>query len=259
NRHRARSLPEVAGRPDAGCLADSEENGAPRFSFRPGEQNAVRRFLRKGDFAPLKRRVVHEMASHDLNELNCSGCHGKVDGVPTLSRLGGKLKPEWMKHFLEGGINYKPRPWLAARMPSFPAYASRLAAGLAALHGFSPHAGAAPVLEEGSAKMGARLVSAAAGFACVACHAVGNSSGGQVVESPGVNLAYSGERLQKAFFQRWVMSPALIDPTTKMPSYFDAQGKSQLLDFYEGDGGKQIEAIWDYLRLGSRMPAPPIP
>jgi hypothetical protein len=82
---------------------------------------------------------------------------------------------------------------------------------------------------------------------------------GQVVESPGVNLAYSGERLLKPFFHRWVMNPQAIDPATKMPGYFDAQGRSQLTEILDGDGARQIEAIWQYVRLGTNMPAPPVP
>jgi hypothetical protein len=47
-----------------------------------------------------------------------------------------------------------------------------------------------------------------------------------------------------------------IDPTTKMPVYFDPEGKSPLTEIYDGDGARQIEAIWQYLRLGSKMPSP---
>jgi hypothetical protein len=78
----------------------------------------------------------------------------------------------------------------------------------------------------------------------------------QVLESPGINLAYSGERLLKSFFHRWMMNPLAVDPTTKMPAYFDDQGQSQLTDVFEGDAKKQIEAIWEYLRMGPDMPPP---
>jgi hypothetical protein len=74
-----------------------------------------------------------------------------------------------------------------------------------------------------------------------------------------VNLAYTGERLLKSFFHRWVMNPVAIDPATKMPVYFDAQGHSQLTEILDGDGQKQVNAIWEYVRLGSKMPPPPSP
>ena len=78
----------------------------------------------------------------------------------------------------------------------------------------------------------------------------------QVFEAPGINLATSGARLRPDFFKRWLRNPPLVDPTTKMPVYFDEEGKSPLTDVYEGSGEKQIEAVWQYLRMGEKMPAP---
>ena len=43
------------------------------------------------------------------------------------------------------------------------------------------------------------------------------------------------------------MNPLAIDPATKMPAYFDAEGRSQLTEFFEGDAAKQIDAMWHYL------------
>jgi len=145
------------------------------------------------------------------------------------------------------------------RMPSFPAHAASLAVGLAALHGRPAETSPEPPLNAQSAETGAKLVSAAGGFSCVACHAVGSFTSGQVVETPGVNLAHSGERLLKSYFDRWVMNPVALEPNTKMPVYFDAQGRSQLTEILEGDGEKQINAIWQYVRLGPKMPLPPSP
>ena len=81
----------------------------------------------------------------------------------------------------------------------------------------------------------------------------------QVFESQGVNFAYTGARAQKSYFHRWVRNPLRIDPATKMPVYFDAEGKSPLADYYNGDAEKQIEAIWQYIRLGDKMLSPAEP
>jgi hypothetical protein len=113
-----------------------------------------------------------------------------------------------------------------------------------------------PPIDQETAKVGRKLVSANGGFFCVACHAVGNFAAQQVFESNGINLAYTGERLLKPYYHRWLRSPLRVDPVTKMPVYFDAEGRSPLIDVYDGDGSKQIEAIWQYLRLGPRMPSP---
>ena len=88
------------------------------------------------------------------------------------------------------------------------------------------------------------------------CHSVGNFAATQVFEAPGVNLIYSGERLQPAYFARWLRNPPLVDPSTKMPVYFDEEGKSPLTEVYDGDAAKQINAIWQYIRMGTKIPAP---
>ena len=161
-----------------------------------------------------------------------------------------------MTAFIRGEVTYKPRPWIEARMPAFTPYAEGLAIGLAAEHGLPPQTPAEPPVDTEAAGIGRRLVSATGGFFCVSCHAVGKVAAMQVFESQGVNLAYSGARAQKSYFHRWVRNPLRIDPATKMPVYFDVEGKSPLADYYNGDAGKQIEAIWQYIRLGDKMPSP---
>ena len=42
-----------------------------------------------------------------------------------------------------------------------------------------------------------------------------------------------------------------------MPVYFDEEGKSPLTDVLGGDADRQLEAVWQYLRLGDQMPPPP--
>jgi cytochrome c peroxidase len=101
-----------------------------------------------------------------------------------------------------------------------------------------------------------KLVSANGGFACTSCHSVGDFGATQVFEAPGINLAHSHERLQPDFFRRWLRSPPSIDSNSKMPAYFDEEGRSALADVLEGDGPKTIRAVWEYLRLGDKMPKP---
>jgi hypothetical protein len=40
-----------------------------------------------------------------------------------------------------------------------------------------------------------------------------------------------------------------------MPVYFD-EGRSPLTEVLDGDAEKQIDAIWQYLRLGRDIPPP---
>ena len=102
------------------------------------------------------------------------------------------------------------------------------------------------------------MVSPFNGFSCVSCHGVGDLKPTQVFESEGINLAYSAERLRPEFYRRWLLNPIRIDSATKMPVYFDEEGNSPLYDVLEGDSGRQLDAIWQYLLLGSQMIPPPV-
>jgi mono/diheme cytochrome c family protein len=145
--------------------------------------------------------------------------------------VGAKLRPEWTKALLGGEVLYKPRPWLPARMPSFTNRAASLAQGMAAQHGYPPLTAPEPPIDEAAAKVGQRLVSADGGFACIACHAVGQVKATQVFESAGINLAYAEERL-RPYYERWLRNPQETI-LNQMPVYFDEECKSPLIDYYE--------------------------
>ena len=258
NQFKAPSLAELSPEKwKQGCLAEKPgvDSRAPQFSLTPAEREALHAFGAT-DRVSLTRHVPVESAARQARLLRCAECHGKFEGFPAFDGLGGKLTPEWMKAFIGGEVAYKPRPWIEARMPAFVAQAAGLAVGLAQEQGLPPQTPAEPAIDMEAAKIGRKLVSASGGFFCVSCHAVGNTAAMQVFESNGVNLAYTGARLQKSYYRRWVRNPLRIDPATKMPVYFDAEGKSPLTDYYNGDAEKQIEAVWQYIRLGSKMPSP---
>lgn len=240
-----------------GCMAEKPEadSKAPRYDFGPAERAAFAAFA-AGDRASLRRSVPSEFAARETRNLNCAQCHGKMEGFPPLETIGGKLRPEWSRAFIAGEVAYKPRPWVEARMPAFPKFAAGLSQGLVMTHGHPPKTAEEPPIDQDAAKVGQKLISAVGGFSCISCHAAGAFGATQVFESAGINFAYSGERLLKSFYHRWVRNPLMIDPATKMPVYFDEEGKSPLADIFEGDGVKQREAIWQYLRLGDKMPAP---
>lgn len=261
NQFSAKALANLTGDQwKQGCLADATDGAvkAPQFVFTVDEREALQAFGAT-DHAALTRHVPAEFAERQSRLLNCRECHGKVEGVPAFDILGGRLKPEWSKAFIAGEISYKPRPWLEARMPAFTIRAEALAQGLAMGHGYPPQTGPEPPIDMEAAKVGQKLVSMAGGLSCVLCHAVGDTAAAQVFngEAAGINFAYSGERLLRPFFEQWVTNPQLIDPSTKMPVYFDEEGKGLLADVYGGDGAKQRNAIWKYLQLGKKMPPPP--
>jgi mono/diheme cytochrome c family protein len=259
NQFSAKPLAELAAqRWQQGCMAalHDEKGKAPEFGFTAEEREALQAFAAT-DRGSLTRSAPAEFAERQTRLLNCRECHGKVEGVPAFDILGGKLRPEWSKAFIAGEISYKPRPWLEARMPAFANRAALLAEGLAMQHGYPPQTPAEPAVDMEAAKLGQKLISAVGGFSCVSCHKVGDAGATQVFETAGINFAHTGERLMQPYFERWTRYPQLIDPATKMPTYFDEHGKSQLTTILDGDGAKQINALWQYVRLGSKMPPPP--
>jgi len=243
----------------AGCLADEPKPGAaPHPSLTAEQRNALRAFAAT-DRSSLGRSTAADFLERQSQALNCRQCHGVMEGVPKYDLLIGKLRPEWAAKFIAGKDPVKPRPWAEHRMPGFPAYADSLATGLATSGGLPPKSVVDPVLENAKelSEAGRKLVSANGGLSCTQCHSVGTFGATAVFEAPGINLAYAVNRLQPAYFLRWLRNPQSVDPETKMPAYFDAEtGASPLSDILGGDGPKTLQAVWEYLRLGDQMPKP---
>ncbi len=248
NRHVA---PGELKNPAAGCLAES---GGVHFELTTADRKALTAFVKAGADS-LTRHVPAEFARRQIDNVGCANCHGKFDGFPKLDPLGGKLRPEWSEGFIAGRIEKKPRYWMPSRMPAFASRAAGLAHGMAAQHGYGPMSPDRPKVDPEMAAAGRKMVGTDGGFSCIACHAVKEFGAQQVFESAGINFGQVGGRLRKSFFQRWLMNPLRVDPSTKMPVYF-AGGMSPLFDFYDGDAKKQIEAFWEYIRQGDAMPLP---
>ncbi len=257
NQFAAKPLSGLPATWTSGCVADTQAEGskAARYAFTEADRKALRAFA-ASDRASLARHTAADFLDRQSRALNCRECHGKFEGFPAWELLQGKLKPEWAVKFIAGTETWKPRPWLESRMPAFPAFAQNLGVGLATSHGFGTKTAEDVAPDAELAKVGVKLVSANGGFACTSCHSVGDFGATQVFEAPGINLAHSHERLQPDFFRRWLRSPPSIDSNSKMPAYFDEEGRSALADVLEGDGPKTIRAVWEYLRLGDKMPKP---
>ncbi len=146
-----------------GCMsADPQTRGkAPDYQLTEDARDALLAFAAT-DFASLNRDAGPEVAERQLTALNCLACHSRdgkddpwtgladevqsiesqlpgqaevIEGLtpeqvrPHLTWIGEKLRPEWTSAFIAGQIKYKPRTWIYARMPAFPARAKLLAAG----------------------------------------------------------------------------------------------------------------------------------
>ncbi len=266
-----------------GCMAPTADarGNAPDFHFDPEQREALLSFASTG-FSSLKQDTQAEFAERQVANMQCTACHARdgkastwaeldsemapllaavpqqhVEGegmpapgnaAPMLTWLGEKLQPDWMGDFIAGHGKYKPRPWIIARMPGYPAVAKGIAEGLAHQHGFAATPETEPPVEAENAGKGAVLISENGGFNCTTCHGVGERAPTAVFEAPGINLAYSPERLRSGYYHRWVMHPLRIDPETKMPRFADDEGKTPLTDYFDGNARDQFEAIWQFLR-----------
>lgn len=205
-----------------------------------------------------------------MTSLRCTACHDR-DGrrgprmeilaeegsgiapepFPALTWTGDRLKTDWLERFLAGTIDEKPREWLSARMPKFPAYAPLLAAGLAAEHG---HAGS---LHSSQEQKDAALVEAgrelvqSSGLDCRQCHGIGNqppTGDKKTLLAPGINFATVKHRMRPEFYNRWMLDPTRFDPNTRMPKLAIDGKTTKITGILDGDARKQFDAIWVFLQ-----------
>lgn len=279
-----------------GCMATepASRKSAPDFGLGDTERHALQTFAAT-DRSALTRETPAEFSIRQFAAMRCTSCHardgresaiatdfaadasslaaafpqpqpagGVHDGEffapdqrpPLLTWAGEKLRPEWSAAFIGGRVSYKPRPYLHARMPAWPARATMLAHGLSAEHGYAPTSDAYPKPDEPMAAAGQKLIGAAGGFSCVQCHAVGVAPPLAPFEAPAANMRHITERLRKDYYHRWMLNPIKVDPNTKMPAFADFEGKSAIRDVYNGDATKQFEAVWQFL-LRSENVKPP--
>lgn len=248
--YKARDLADLATGTWTSSWHDANSASA-RFTLTVDERAAIRAFAAT-DRRALERHANAEFAAASRTSLNCSGCHSKIERIPSLDVVGGKLRPEWATSLLSGNLGYKPRPWIEARMPAFPSYAAGLAAGLAAEHGYGPTSPKddSPIDDE-MADAGRQMV---ASGGCANCHNVAAFVGPQTPMTAGINLATTADRLRYSFYTRWLSNPPRVWPETVMPKYFDKSRGP--FEFYEHDAPKQMRALWEYMRQRDAM-APP--
>lgn len=256
---------------DRGCVATAvaDRGAAPDFAFSDAERDALKAAWPSLG-ASLQRHAPTESAARGMTKLNCVACHqrdnagdawsaniAEVDDIkadveahlsqrrPDISWIGDKLHGKWLQRLFRGTLGYQTRPWLEARMPSFPAYAELLAQGLAAEHGVS---GDIDYEKPEWKANGETLAGMSGGFACVACHDVGKKKAIAEFEAGAVNLLHSAERLRGEYYQRWMRNPQRIDATTTMPRFGGEDGTTALTETLDGHADHQFQAIWAYLQ-----------
>jgi len=266
---RPTSLPLSRVRFDRGCL--SEERGIwPTFSLSENQRKAIQ--------AALIRESL-ELSSSDqiavtLTAFRCLNCHRRdeLGGVsakrdpyfqtsnpslgpqgripPTLTGIGAKLNPTWMRQVLVSGRTI--RPYVLTRMPQ---YGTDNVAHLVGLFQLTDRL---PPVEHGHFKalkeirtIGTEMVGTG-GLNCIVCHTFQLQ---EAANMPAVDLTEMAERLQKNWFYHYMRNPQSLSPNTIMPSFWPG-GRAMRMDILDGNRELQIEALWQYLLDGRQARTP---
>ena len=273
-----------------GCIADSDaaRGTAPDFAFTESKREALRTFAANGGLDSLRRQVPAEFLARQYSELRCNACHardgqpdvwtqvtalaagaagnaGEADeegeaagsvhvGRPLLSFAGEKLHAEWMRRFLTGRLEYKPRSERQGFMPAFPAQGALLADGLAQEHGHGVGRPPRPPADPALAEIGRKLTLVGEGFGCVSCHDVGAQQALAGADTATVNFAFVADRILPTYYRRYLQDPQRLVPGTMMPAFIGADGRTPITLAFDGDPDRQFGAIWHFLL--SLEPAP---
>ncbi len=255
---------------EKGCLAKTVPATAPRYALSDSQRLALHEFLERPGVSTAPESLP-ERAETLMTRLNCAACHVRdsqaspraeliteegesglaPEQLPQLTWAGEKLHEAWVAKLLKGDLKERPRPWLKARMPAFPAYAEELAAGLAAQHGILDRgelSGPTPIAH--GAEIGARLMQKDM-LDCRQCHAIGNeppTGDAKTLLAPGVNFTLTKERMRYDFYKLWVLDPPRYDIGTRMPK-LSADGKTtKIRQVLDGHAPAQFDAIWEFLK-----------
>jgi len=271
---------------DRGCLAETptERAGTPRFALGLRDRTALAEYLER---RPLEPREVAstERALRTVRErFGCLECHtrdgagaatfsrglvrylgehgaGGVEAsalvAPDLSGVGAKLRTEWIHETLAGNAA-SPRPWLSVRMPHF-AMSDTEREGIVrwlvaadGIPGFEARTIPAALPEH--LETAAVELLGQNGFSCATCHFLGRHEPPN--DTLGPDLAMVGQRIDRAWFLRWLDDPARVRPGTPMPAF-----TSPAAEIAGEDLALQKEILWKYLTTTppDQMELSPVP
>lgn len=256
-------------RPDRGCL--SEDTGPwPRFDLTEDERTSIRDALaRKPGVLTDEQRI-----DVTLTAFRCVNCHqrGTLGGVtdarnphfrttnpnlgpqgrlpPTLTNVGAKLNPKWMRQVLVEGRSI--RPYVRTRMPRFGTANIEHLVELFERTDELPPIEFGKVDDEKAMRNAGHEMAGTGGLNCIACHTFQLK---QAANMPAVDLTEMAERLRKPWFFHYMRDPQRLSRNTVMPSFWPA-GRAMRPDILEGDTTRQIEALWVYLLDGRQARTP---
>lgn len=254
----------------AGCLAEDATRmpGMPDYQFNARERAALLQFVR-ADGRSLETSHPLETSQRLIAKLNCLKCHDR-DGeraprafimaeegsglapevIPALTWAGEKLKPAWTAALLAGELPHRSRPWLKARMPAFPAYASALAQGLAAEHGIEAGSTQPFTVDSDLVAVGEKLT-LQTGLDCRQCHGIGDLQprGDKNTKiALGINFSQIRDRLRYPAYHRFMLDPPRFDINTRMVKLSENGLSTKVKEHFDADAHQQFEAVWHYIQ-----------
>lgn len=264
-----RSTPLADVRLDKGCL--STEVGAwPQFSMTGKQRQAIRAALAD---RPAKLDAQQQIST-TLTAFRCLNCHQRdeLGGVsaernphfqttnpnlgpqgripPTLTGVGAKLNPTWMRQVLVSGRSI--RPYLKTRMPQYGAENVAHLVNLFQQVDQLPEIKFAKVKDQKEMRKVGAEMAGTGGLNCIVCHTFQLK---QAANMPAVDLTEMAERLQKKWFYHYMRDPQSLSLNTVMPSFWPG-GRAMRKDILDGNTNAQVEALWQYLLDGRQARTP---
>ena len=254
--------------PDQGCLS-GKPGRWPNFNLNQRQMERIRVALKRG----TQELTSEQKVGIAIRAFNCNACHarGELAGVtitrdphfqttnvnlgdqgripPTLTGVGAKLKPVWMRNVLVNG--HVIRPYMKTRMPQYgEANIGHLVELLENVDTL-PAVTQAPSEDPIEMREYGLMLAGNKGLNCIACHTYNQKFSDTM---PAVDLTEMAERLKKNWFYHYMMSPDRFSHNTVMPSYWP--GGKAICEEFEGDPSFQIEALWQFLAEANRMGQP---
>jgi cytochrome c2 len=258
---------------EAGCLAEKPKSGVPWYALSAKQRSPLITALKAP--TPKSAPSPKEIISRTLAAFNCYACHDrdKIGGVeeplnsfftttqpemgdegripPTLSGIGGKLTPQYLRHVLDQGA--KDRPYMLTRMPRFgDANVGKLVDAFVTVDTVEPVAKITFSQALSRVKADARHLVGGNALGCIKCHTF---AGHRAEGIQAMELTKMPQRLRRDWYHRYMLNPQAIRVGTRMPAAWP-DGKTFYPDLLDGDTAKQIEAIWVYLSDGGRAQLP---
>lgn len=268
----ASTLPALAVlKTDAGCLAETQPSGIPRYDLSDLQKRALRLAIAAIQKQEAPKLTPLQKVDWQMTRLNCYSCHdrnskggpedaraqyftsndGSAESLgelahlpPNLDNTGRKLTTFWLKKILYGQGG-SVRPYMDTRMPNFGRAQTEMLLGLLPKADKRETPVAIDVSGLGKhhrAEIGRQLMGAK-GLACIACHGLKDRKS---LGPPVIRLTHTTQRLQPEYFKELLLNPQATQVGTMMPPMFIGRKKADL----------EIESLWIYLKELDGQPLP---